>query len=303
MKIMMVAPKFYNRNIDISYWNFYFSFKTLGHDVLFYDTSVYGGGDSEHFTKKFENFKPDLIFCMPVDDERICKPEPFKEIAKITDSGICNTFAWFSDDRWRFEWSSGIAPIFKWCSTTEPSLIEKFKLSGYDNIIECQWHSNPDFYSTYNDIAKMFDVTFVGAMYGDREESLKYLIENGVDIKVFTGLSFEEMIKTMASSRISISFMRNPNANNGIQMKARPFEIIATNTCLLCEENKDMEKYLTKNQEYISFQNKEQLLFIIKKLLDKPQYVIKIADSAEKRYREEHTSQKRLAKLLEDISI
>jgi len=118
---------------------------------------------------------------------------------------------------------------------------------------------------------------------------------------MFTGLTFEEMVKTMAASRICISFMRNPNADNGIQMKARPFEIIATNTCLLCEENDDMENYLVKNKEYISFENKEHLLILIQKILEKPQYIIKIADSATKRYQEEHTSQLRLKKLLEDI--
>jgi len=299
MKIIIVAPKFYARNIDISYWNFYFPLKDLGHDVLFYDTSVYG--KEERFDKVFESFKPDLIFCLPTGDNNICSYEPFEEIRKITESGVCNTLAWFSDDVWRHEWSTELCHNFKWCSTTEPRMIQSYKDAGYENIVGCQWHSNPDFYSVYNDVAKLFDVTFVGSIYGDREESLKFLHDNGVTVQMFTGLTFEEMVKTMAASRICISFMRNPNADNGIQMKARPFEIIATNTCLLCEENDDMENYLVKNKEYISFENKEHLLILIQKILEKPQYIIKIADSATKRYQEEHTSQLRLKKLLEDI--
>lgn len=300
MKILIVAPKFYMKNIDISYWNFYFPLKDLGHEVVFYDTSIYGV--EKKFEKVFETFKPDLIFCLPTGDNSICSYEPFEEIRKITDSGLCNTFAWFSDDVWRYNWSTELCYNFNWCSTTEPSLINAFKEAGYKNIVECQWHSNPDLYSVYNNIAKIFDVTFIGSIYGDRKESLDFLHENGINVQKFTGLSFEEMIKTMAASRICISFMRNPNAKNGIQMKARPFEIIATNTCLLCEENKDMEKYLVKNKEYISFENKEQLLKIIQKILEKPQYIIKIADSATQRYVAEHTSQKRLSKLLEDIT-
>jgi len=160
MKIIIVAPKFYARNIDISYWNFYFPLKDLGHDVLFYDTSVYG--KEERFDKVFESFKPDLIFCLPTGDNNICSYEPFEEIRKITESGVCNTLAWFSDDVWRHEWSTELCHNFKWCSTTEPRMIQSYKDAGYENIVGCQWHSNPDFYSVYNDVAKLLMLHLLG---------------------------------------------------------------------------------------------------------------------------------------------
>jgi spore maturation protein CgeB len=300
MKILLVAPKFYNSNIDISYWNFYFPLKDLGHEVKFFDTSFLS--QETNFQSVYDEFKPELIFVMPTGDKNISPYENLEHINEITQSEECTTFCWFSDDIWRFNnWSSKICHNFNYCSTTEPSYIEKFKSeANYNNIILSGWHTNPDLYSIYAGAPKTIDISFIGALYGDRLETLTYLHENGLDVKVFKGLSFEDMLKTMSTSKISLSFMRNPNGNE-LQMKARPFEIAAANSCLITEYNKDLELYFTKNKEFLSFKSKEELLVLLKKVLDNPRWIVNIAARASERYRQDHTSQQRLASILEAI--
>ena len=98
---------------------------------------------------------------------------------------------------------------------------------------------------------KIYDVTFIGAPLKDRYDYIKYLLDNGVNIKLFGGswenyhdlkdiymgfLTPEEYIKTINQSKINLNFSKTffPNGDLGA-IKGRPIEVFSCNSFLLNE--------------------------------------------------------------------
>ena len=55
MKIILIAPKSISKNrFDFAFWNFYMPLISLGHQVLFFDTSFRG---NEELKKEIEELK------------------------------------------------------------------------------------------------------------------------------------------------------------------------------------------------------------------------------------------------------
>lgn len=305
MKILLVGPKslkLSQARFDMIVWNFLLPLKSLGHDVLFYDTIL---NAPDAFPEKVEEFKPDLIFCILTGDPNYGKFEPWEEIQKITDSGNITTFNWFCDDAWRFDnWSFEKCWYFTASSTTEPSCIEKYRELGYDNIFEANWHSNHDLYSIES-CPKSYDISFTGALYGDRKRYLERIEKK--DPALFAKIyhpapcSFEKMVHIMNMSKICLSFAANPNGDNVKQMKGRMFEIPASQALLMTEYTDGLEKYYIPNKEAVFFENPEELISKLNKLLSKPAVLNGIASAGYDRYMSQHTSEKRLGELLEWI--
>ena len=65
---------------------------------------------------------------------------------------------------------------------------EKFRLDDYRHIganpIYCQEAANPNIYKPYP-LPREFDVVFVGQKYGDRPEYIRFLLDAGIDVRVW----------------------------------------------------------------------------------------------------------------------
>ena len=302
MKILLVAPRTTNirsATFDYVVWNFLLPLKTLGHQVEFYDTYL---TTKDKFLPKVEEFEPELIFCILTGDPGFGRNEPWDELEAITDEGKITTFNWFCDDAWRFDdWSCEKAATFTAVSTTEPHLVSEYHNLGYENVRYFNWHSNESLYSIPN-CPNQYDITFVGSMYGDRTRILSEVIalhpELENRIKVFSKVSFEEMIYLMNMSKISLSFAQNPNGPCK-QMKGRMFEIPATNSLMVTEYTQGIEKSYEPNKEAVFFENSKELGSKLIKLLSNNIVRSSIADAGFARYQKDHTSEKRLGELLE----
>lgn len=106
-------------------------------------------------------------------------PETVRE---IRDMGIM-TVNWYCNGSYQFDLVREIAPAYDFCLVPE-----KFRLADYQRIganpIYCQEAANPNVYRAYQ-LPQVYDVTFVGQRYGDRPGYVRYLLDQGVDVRVW----------------------------------------------------------------------------------------------------------------------
>ena len=298
MKILLALNKTYRKQIDGGWWYLYLPLKEMGHKVHFYDTV---DPEERNFGKVIESFKPDLIFCCMTGDKSIAPHEPWEQIQEETKSGRTTTFNWFCDDTWRFEnFSKSACHYFNVCSTPEPSYVDKYKMSGYFNIMVGAWHANIDLYPPIKYEEKDIGISFMGAQNGLRKDFFEAHKE--LPIETFSGISQEEMLAVHARSKIGINLSVNENdPAKKTQMKQRMFEVPAANALLLTEHHSDIEEFFDPIKEIVTFKDNEEFAEKAKFLLRHPLLAERIAHAGHERFLAEHESKIRLAKVLEQI--
>jgi spore maturation protein CgeB len=269
---------------------------SLGHQVLFFDTSFRG---NKELKKEIEDIKPELLFCIMTGDAGYCPDEPWETIIEETRTGRTKTFNFYCDDTWRFDnFSSKTCNLFNYCSTPEKKYVEEYKKIGYSNILHSTWHANSDFYSNLRKQQQHL-LCFVGQRHSpERQEYIDYVQLNGIQIYSPENTSFEDMIFSYSNSLIGLNFSKNKGKT---QIKGRVFEVTATNSLLVTEYHDEIQEYYKENEEIIIFKNKVELLEKIKFLLQKPKLIEHISNNGYKRFLKEHESKIRLNKLLSEI--
>jgi spore maturation protein CgeB len=107
------------------------------------------------------------------------EPDAIREIRAL---GII-TVNWYCNASYQFHLVSEIAPAYDYCLVPERFRLDDYRRAGA-NPIYCQEAANPTVYKPY-DVPLEFDVTFVGQRYGDRPLYLRYLIDAGLDARVW----------------------------------------------------------------------------------------------------------------------
>jgi len=106
-------------------------------------------------------------------------PEGIDEIRSL---GL-KTINWYCNGSYQLHLVKDISPHYDWCLVPE-----RFRLKDYAAInarpIYCQEAANPNFYKPYG-VPVEFDVTFLGQKYGDRPDYVRYLIDKGIDVRVW----------------------------------------------------------------------------------------------------------------------
>lgn len=106
-------------------------------------------------------------------------PEAIEEIKLL---GI-KTVNWYCNGSYQLHLVSEISPHYDFCLVPEKFRLEDYRELGA-NPIYSQEAANPNIYKPYN-LPCEFDVTFVGQAYGDRPAYIKYLLESGIDVRVW----------------------------------------------------------------------------------------------------------------------
>lgn len=184
------------------YINLYLPLLDLGHDVVPFDYDLaphYHYADilnPEHCAFIEEN-RPKLEQSLlaqieaahkerPIDlffsyfYSAFCRPEVIREIGSL---GI-TTANWYCNGSYQFHLVQNIAPAYDYCLVPE-----KFRLEDYRRIgaspIYFQEAANPNFYKPYPSLTREYDVAFIGQKYGDRPEYVRYLLDQGIDVRVW----------------------------------------------------------------------------------------------------------------------
>lgn len=116
-------------------------------------------------------------------------PEAIDAIKRL---GI-RTVNWYCNGSYQLHLVSEIAPHYDWCLVPERNRLNDYERLGARPIY-CQEAANPNVYKPW-DVPVEFDVTFVGQAYGDRPGFVRYLLDRGVDVRVW-GVGWERYALT-----------------------------------------------------------------------------------------------------------
>ncbi len=105
-----------------------------------------------------------------------------RTIERIRAMGI-RTVNWYCNASYQFDLVKDIAPAYDTCLVPERFRLEDYRKTGA-NPIYCQEAANPTFYRPYERTDE-FEVTFVGSCYGNRPEYIRYLLDRGIDVRVY----------------------------------------------------------------------------------------------------------------------
>ncbi|MBN1232609.1 MAG: glycosyltransferase [Candidatus Coatesbacteria bacterium] len=220
-----------------------------------------------------------------------------------------------SDDDWQFHiYSRFLGHYYNLCLTTYEWRLKDFKRAGL-NAYHMQWAGNQNVYRKM-DLEKEFDVTFIGSIYGQRYEIIKYLINNGVKLRIFGikprqqdlldywggYVSTEESIEIINKSKINLSFL-SASVKEYTSIKLRLFEIPVSGGFQICDDYEYVYKYFKKDKEIITFTDKKDLLNKIKLYLQNSRKRDLISERAYKRAISEHTWEKRYKGLFDYINV
>lgn len=164
--------------------------------------------------KTVEEKKPDLLFCFLFTDQ--IKKETIEYITKKTKT---KTFNWFADDHWRFPiYSRFWAPVFTLVSTTDSQALAKYRAWGIDNVVKTQWAANLAVYQPQDEAKNrgQYQITFVGANYGNRSRYLETLKSKGLPAEGYGNkwpagrVSQGQMLEIFSFSKINLNFTETP---------------------------------------------------------------------------------------------
>ena len=338
MKLLVATPYRYYDSAKCIEPQFYYLFKVaekMGYEVDFFDYITAHRIGAEQMHRQFLNIlkagKYDAAFIATYQDE--FDLETLEAAKKLT-----NTFAWNSDDEWRWEkYSSHYVDAYSFMVTNSPLVYDREK-KIHPTILHAQWACT-GFWNGMKQ-KKDIDFSFVGQVYGTRLEQLEQLKQK-TGIEVFgkgsgrvvasTGpvdgslsaqakakikqvlqrylpsgtddtISFEEVNGLWNRSRVS--FTPLDSSQGGVhQIKSRIFDMGLSGTLMLSHTAPYLDTYYEPNKEYVPFETMEECI-------DKANFYIqheaerqKIADAYAKRTLKDHMWESRLKNVLKQSRI
>lgn len=259
---------------------------------------------NEKFLKTAVEKKPDYIFMgLNYDEFKIETFFRLKELLPET-----KLIMMFGDDPWRYEdWSRYYAIFCDYILTSEKDNpysredgLEPKRVSTFIGV-DC------NLYRPLN-LPKKYDVNFFGGPIRDRYDYIKFLIDNGIDVKIFGSPSWKEYpdicssylgwldskdhINLINETKINLSFSKTGLPEKGerdTHFKGRVFDISASRAFPLIEKFFEYNKYFkTKSIDKVLFKNKEELLekvrYYLKNDKEREKIAEKIYNEVLKRY-------------------
>lgn len=116
-------------------------------------------------------------------------------VHRIRAMGI-KTVNWYCNGSYQFHLVSDLAPAYDLCMVPEKFRIEDYRRVGATPIYS-QEAANPKIYKPY-DLPQEFDVAFIGQSYGDRPAYIRYLCDQGIDVRVW-GFGWQNLVEPDAN--------------------------------------------------------------------------------------------------------
>lgn len=277
-KIIFTAWNASNIN-DNPYQNWYLPLKDTFGKVISFDTARnyfrYGRQKMQQdLIDLISRENPDYLFTVLIYDE--LDPLFFQKVKKISPNTIIISL--FSDDDWRYEDFSryyGLFIHYPIINITDDDTAKGYRKDGikYYSLslgMNCKLFRKLD-------LSKKYEVTFVGRPNKSRVDYVKFLIDKGIDIKVwgdgwenypevnkaYQGLaSADDLVRITNESKINLSFTKGGYGK--LQMKGRVFEAGACGGFTLIERFDVYKKYYIEGKEMDMFDSEDELLSKIK---------------------------------------
>lgn len=273
---------------------------TLRYDYFARQVELGRDGMNAELINLVNHQRPDYVFYITYQDQ-----VELNTLVKIRNTGS-KLIGWFSDDQWRFDqFSKKLARYLDYQITTDENAFDSYRELGF-NPIHCQWGSNEHHYLRRPELEKIYDVSFVGSKHGRREVYLEQLESKGIRISGFGKdwngrISFAEMINVFNRSKINLNFCFASTDEKIKQIKGRIFEVPMCGGFLLTDYVKGLENYFEVGREIETFRDMEEAHEKITYYLDHDQEREEIAAAGFNRARTEHTWEKRLKDVFDEI--
>ena len=203
------------------------------------------------------------------------------------------TVNWFCNASYQLHLVSDIAPRYNWCLVPE-----RFRLPIYRAIgahpLYCQEAANPQIYRPC-DTPVEFDVAFAGQCYADRPETVLWLREQGLDVRVWGALwesyvaprsrnplrrwfsksrllparvvggvlSDGALVELYSRARINLGFAAvgdTHTAQRVTQVRLRDFEVPMSGAFYLTEHSDELADFFVPGVEIETWRTREELL-------------------------------------------
>lgn len=301
-------PNYFSRQ------NWYNPLKKIFREIEVFDpqekTYLYGKKEMNSlFLKKVKEYQPDYIFFWLIYDEfYIDTLIKIKQVCKNV-----KVINFFGDDDVMFDSYTRFFSQF-----IDYPLVshEKYLFKYSENNIKNYFFSNGVNINSFHPIkkSKNYDVTFIGTPMGDRVDYIKFLIGEGINVRVygkgwekypeiknnfFGSPSNNKVCEIINSSLINLSFTKNYEGEPGF--KARVFEVSACKAFLLSEYFESYKKFLAPGKEIIMFNDKQDLLEKIRYYLIRKKEREKIANNAYRKVINNYSQEKEFYRIFSEI--
>lgn len=203
------------------------------------------------------------------------------------------TVNWFCNASYQLHLVSHIAPHYDWCLVPERFRLDDYRALGARPIY-CQEAANPRVYKPSN-MPLEFDIAFAGQCYADRPETVLWLRQQGLDVRVWGArweyhvsptsrnplrrwfspprglparavggvLSDTALVELYSRARINLGFAtvgENPSAPRLTQVRLRDFEVPMSGGFYLAEHSDELADFFTPGVEIETWRTREELL-------------------------------------------
>ena len=199
-----------------------------------------------------------------------------------------------------------IAKYIDVCLTSSKNSIKKYILEG-GRALYMPEGANLDIFAPI-DVEKIYDVVFVGVVYGYRKILIDYLISQGIKVEVFGkgsrngSVSFEDMVKIWNQSKIVLGHGGMGYSHLCRTLKGRDFEVPACCVPYITTRYSELEAIYTEDKEMLFYDTKEECAVKIKSLLSNDTLLGGIKSNLEKQ-REKHSWENRFKTVINTIGL
>jgi len=300
------------RGTSYEYANFIPALRSLGHEVVFFDSWDKGAyrnfsDMNRQLLQTVEREGPDVVFCVLITYEVW-----LETLQLIREGSHAALLHWATDDSWKYEqFSRFMGPAFDLYASTYRSALSKAAADGYQNFVLTQWAADSSRMAEPLPSAECrYDLSFIGSTYGNRKQWINDLAARGLQVETFGygwpngPVAASEIAGIMRASRISLNFgdsgivIEDGRAVRSRQIKARVFEVPGAGGLLLTEPAEHLKDYFEPGREIVVFDGLADLVRKIHRLLAHPEERDAIARAGFERTQREHNYEMRLQPLL-----
>ena len=287
------------------------AFERLGHEVRLFeshDRRAYRDFAelNTDFVRTLNAFRPHLVFFV------FMSYEIWTETLDLVRSACPAMLVdWGTDDSWKYDQCSRfLVPHLDLHVTTDHRAFETARREGRENLLLSQWAaSSATLAEPLPSAACRYDVTFVGAAYGNRPEWIDRLRKRGIEVNCFGHgweggvLPASEVRRVYRESRVSLNFadsgllLRGGKLGRSRQIKARTFEVPGAGGFLLTQSAEQLERYFKLGDEIAVFSGPRELEQRVRYYLEHAHERDRVALAGHARVCAEHTYEARLLEI------
>ena len=284
--------QFYNTLLNMDYSLIYFDYDRI--------KQKFGVKKTSQMLREVVYFyHPDILFYFHFLDW--IEHDVWKE---ISDELPTKTIIMLADDHWRYEETRPVWKLFNLIVTTDPEGYEKRRKEGFNNVFLTQWACNHFLYKNLN-LPRIYDVSFVGRCYGERQSFIDAIKTHGINVITFGPgwgkggrVSQADLIKIYNQSKISLN-ISFASSGGKIQIKGRDFEATGCGSLLLTKDTKEIAEYFVPGEEIVTYRDVNDASEKIKYYLKNEDERERIAKNGYEKVVREHTCEKRFLEIFD----